>query len=444
MQSARIALRNIARQKKRTALLGGAIAFGTLVIVLMGSFAAGVLENVRENFTGIFGGHIYLSGQELSPSGRVLGRIGDTEVLAEALRSVDGKVSTSRLRSRARGEVIFGSREESVNVDGVDWQAEAELWQRLGVVQGDRGLLSRENGAILPASVASALGVEVGETVLFRMSTVTGQANVGELLLAGIYPDNQGFNITGGYVALSYLNGLLGLAPTEFQVLNITLYELDEIDAVADRLYRQLALSREVAPRLSHSTAAGPQRMMSMIGGGSLVLAQDEQAWEGTKFSLTTLNDIMEPVLLLVQILGLIRTGLFAVLLAIMMAGLLNTFRMVLIERTQEIGTMRALGMQRGGVRSIFLFEALFLALAGAAAGLAAALALMGILGRIQVGTGTVLQLFTRGGSFRFPVIGVDVAGTAAILALVTVLSAWLPARKAAALKPADALRTTY
>ena len=77
MQSAKIAFRNVTRQKKRMVLLGGAIAFGVLIIILIGSFTSGVLENVRENFTGIFGGHIYVSGEELSSTERILSRIGD-------------------------------------------------------------------------------------------------------------------------------------------------------------------------------------------------------------------------------------------------------------------------------------------------------------------------------------------------------------------------------
>ena len=153
---------------------------------------------------------------------------------------------------------------------------------------------------------------------------------------------------------------------------------------------------------------------------------------------------MMDPLLSLVRIIDAISIGLFAVLLLITMVGLLNTFRMVLIERTQEIGTMRAIGMQRGSVRNIFLFEALFLALAGAAAGLIISLIFMGILGNVQVGQENMLQFFTRNGEFSFPIVVTDVITTILILAGATVFSAWLPARKAARLEPADALRATY
>jgi putative ABC transport system permease protein len=444
MQSVRIAWRNITRQKKRTALLGGAIAFGVLVIILIGSFTTGVLENVRDNFTGIFGGHIYISGEELSPTGRILGQIGDTEALEEALQSIEGEISSVQLRSRSRGDVIFASVRESIRIEGVDWNGESRLWEDLGIEEGERDLLYRENAIILPESVADSLGVQIGETVLFSMSSLTGQANVGEFVVAGVYPDNQAFNISGGYTGLPYLNSLLGLSSEEYQFLNVTLAGLEEIDQLADRLLDELALLAPVEIEDGAEEETNRGRMLAMFGGGFSTLAEDEEAWEGTRFSISTLNDMMEPVFTLVQILDLIRTGLFALLLIITMVGLLNTFRMILIERTQEIGTMRAIGMQRGGVRNIFLFEALFLALAGAVAGLVAAGLLMGILGNIPIGGESVLQLFTANGRFAFPFRVADVAATVLVLAGITVLSAFLPARKAAKLKPADALRANY
>ena len=52
---------------------------------------------------------------------------------------------------------------------------------------------------------------------------------------------------------------------------------------------------------------------------------------------------------------------IFFILLVITMVGITNTFRMILIERTKEIGTMRAFGMQRHVVRNVFLMEALLL-----------------------------------------------------------------------------------
>jgi putative ABC transport system permease protein len=443
MQSMRIAFRNIARQKKRTALLGGAIAFGVLVIVAMASFTAGLLESVQGNLSGIFGGHIYVRGEELSGSGRVLARIGDRTVLERAVAAAGERVAATRIRSRARGDLIFGTRQESINVEGVDWQAEAALWDDLGVSRGRREDLGA-GGVVLPEEVAAALGVEIGETVLFRVATITGQANVGELKVAGVYPEQEGFSIATAYTAAAHLNPLLGLSPQEYQAMNITVLDMDEMDSVAQALYEALAAAGPVAARGSSGggdSMAAHRRLMSTMAGFGTSLAADEKRWEGTKFTVTTLNDVMTPILSLVQALNMIRMGVFVVLLAIIMVGLLNSFRMVLIERTQEIGTMRALGMQRSGVRNAFVLEALFLSLAGALAGLAAALVATAALGSIEAPRG--FQIFASGGRFAFAFVAGDVMATVVMLAAATLLAAWIPARKASRLRPADALRAT-
>ena len=77
MNAARIALRNLSRQKRRSILLGGAVAFGILVITLITSLAAGFMVNVQENFASFLAGHIFVSGFEKSASGRLLEVIRD-------------------------------------------------------------------------------------------------------------------------------------------------------------------------------------------------------------------------------------------------------------------------------------------------------------------------------------------------------------------------------
>ncbi|MQY77227.1 MAG: FtsX-like permease family protein [Spirochaeta sp.] len=78
--------------------------------------------------------------------------------------------------------------------------------------------------------------------------------------------------------------------------------------------------------------------------------------------------------ILIITLLNGFTAGLvvFILLLVITMVGITNTFRMIMLERTREIGTMRALGMQRGSVRNIFLSEALFIAIGALYAGLQA------------------------------------------------------------------------
>lgn len=449
MTTLRMALRNISRQKKRTILLGGAIAFGVMIITLVGSLTAGLASAANDTFTDLLGGHIYIAGREVSESGRLTLIVGENEPLEEALSLVDAQIREIRFRSAASGEIIFGSRTTTVSLDGVDWEAEPTLYETLELVAGEIGSVSDERTVIVPEPVMEELGVQIGESVLIRVTSVTGQRNVGDFVIGGATPDAGTFGLGSAYVNRAYLNSLIGMTTDQYQRVNITVADTDEIEAVAAAIERELLLLGKINPAESDEEEdSGPGGHMGgglMFGGsGFSTQVEEAQQWEGTQFRVTTINDVMEPVMTIVNILNQASLGLFLVLLIITMVGLLNTFRMILIERTREIGTIRAIGMQRGQVRNMFLLEALVLAVGGAIAGLAAAGVLALILGNIPMSTNTPLVMFLDGGTFAFPVNVVNIVGTMAILTVITVLSAYLPARKAARMRPADALRTSY
>jgi putative ABC transport system permease protein len=97
-------------------------------------------------------------------------------------------------------------------------------------------------------------------------------------------------------------------------------------------------------------------------------------------------------------------------------------------ERTGEIGLLRALGVSAGAVRRLFLLEATALAVAGGIAGVAIGFAVEGILGTAVPG----LPLATPPEA---------VLAALAMSLLVGIAAGVIPARRAAALDPVDALR---
>ena len=70
MAFATIAFRNLNRQKKRSYLLGGAIAFGVLIVTLIDGFSGAFMQNVSENFSNIAAGHVFVEGSEKTASGQ--------------------------------------------------------------------------------------------------------------------------------------------------------------------------------------------------------------------------------------------------------------------------------------------------------------------------------------------------------------------------------------
>jgi len=436
-----IAYRNVERQKRRSNLLVGAIAFGVLVIVLVNSLTSGIINNTQNNFTSLLGGHVYISGQEVLDSGRVVNRIDDTEILDKVLPAVEEQITGVFKRSSAMGEIIFGSKSTRLSFSGIHWDSERDLLETLVVNEGSLEQISNPSAIILPDSVAEKLGVLVGETVLFRFDTVTGQKNVAEFTIGAIIKDTGSFGISSSYGDIHYFNPLLGLDDDEYQNLNLQLDDIQSMELVASYLEEKIGelapLDMEEETEDESDEHNGPSRMMSFDS----TQTSDEE-WEGTRFSIMTLNDYMDVVIQLVAILNGIATGLFIVLLTITMVGLINTFRMILIERTKEIGTMRAVGMLKKDVKSIFLLEALFLSLKGALFGIGMAIVVSIGIVFIPFSDDSPLLFFLEKGHLSMPIVPIQMLGVVVLLSLITLLSAWLPARNAAKLQPADALRS--
>lgn len=444
----RIALRNTMRQKRRAVLLGGAIAFGVMVITLLNAFTAGTAGNIKHNLSYAAGGHIFISGAELTESRREVGRIGDDQVLRAALDEDDPRITSIHRRSTAFGSLIFGSRSVMHAIQGVDFAQEDQFEKGLQVRQGSVDDLTDPQALILPVRAAERLGVEVGETVLVRLQTVTGQENVGEFRVVAIVEDPVGFSLTPAYTSLSYLNSLIDLEPTEYQLFSVFLADMQDIDAVADEIYQ--ALLGQGAPverpysqpqSLDDLEAEGDQALSQLFGRAVAVIA--EEPWEGTKFSVMTLNEMMEPIVSAIRLIDQIGLVILLILLVITGVGILNTFRMVIIERTREIGTMRAFGMQKNMVRNIFLWEAAIISLGGGVVGLALAHVIALVLSRPTFTT-PGLEFFLDNGHITFAVTPANLIVNLLILLVMSLLAALLPANAAAKLQPAKALGTHY
>ena len=133
-----------------------------------------------------------------------------------------------------------------------------------------------------------------------------------------------------------------------------------------------------------------------------------------------------------IRILGIVLTLIFSIGAVI---GAMVTMYSAVANRVAEIGTLRALGFQRGTILWAFLAESLFLSALGGAAGLGAASLMAGM----AVST-TNWQTFSEL-SFRLVMDGGIVAASALFAALMGLLGGILPAARAARLNIVAALR---
>lgn len=438
MNLLRIAYRNVSRQKRRSNLLAAAIAFGVMIIVLVNSLTAGLITNTEKNFTSVLGGHIYISGQVMLDSGKIVNRIDDTEVLDTVIPQFEQFITEYQKRSTIAGTYIFRSKSERGLVYGVHWEEEQQLIDTLEVVDGSLDRIAERKAIILPMDVAQKIGVVVGEEVLMSMNTVTGQANVGEFTVVALTKDASGLGFSASYANIEYVNELVGLDPDEYQSFNLVLSDVRLVDVLTEQIKSAIEATGAPLTPVEEEAAAGP--MMNM--GSMFSQTEEEERWEGTRFDVTNLNEFMDAVTQIVAILNGVALGMFMIMLLITMVGLVNTFRMIMIERTKEIGTMRSVGMLQKDVSRLFLLEGLILSLRGALFGIIAALIVGVVISLIPFADGSNFAILLDGGHISVPVVPSNIVMVTVIIAVITLIAVWSPARKAARLQPADALRS--
>ncbi len=114
---------------------------------------------------------------------------------------------------------------------------------------------------------------------------------------------------------------------------------------------------------------------------------------------------------------------------------------MAVVERTPEIGTLRAIGLRRSGIRKMFVAEGMLLGLLGSILGIVAAIVLGYLInhgGLTWTPPGRVdpVPLTVRVWGEPTPMVAVAIA-----LTLVTVVSSWIPSGRGARTNIVMALR---
>jgi putative ABC transport system permease protein len=134
--------------------------------------------------------------------------------------------------------------------------------------------------------------------------------------------------------------------------------------------------------------------------------------------------------------------GFIAILIGVIVLFTIgNTMSTAVVERTVEIGTLRAIGLRRSGIRRLFLCEGVLLGLVGAAVGLLSALSVAFLINN------SGLTWTPPGYSYAYLILvrvwqdGLLLGGSMIGVLLVAIVSAWWPANRASKLQIVDALR---
>lgn len=442
---AKIALRNLNRQKKRSFLLGGAIAFGIFIVTVINGIAGAFQANLAANIAQFNGGHIFVEGVEKNAKDKPYEIIRDEQTLMDAVAEAGFAYETVSRRSVASGTLLFAGKRATQAIFGVNFDKEPFLSDRIKLKEGSWDKIKDPGAVVLNEGIANKLKLQVGDRITFELNTVTGQKNFGELWLVGISQDAGLFSSQIAYAEQTYLNSLLDMGPEEFSLFSVMLKDMKKADADTVKLIKTLKTKAQVFELSLQDLLPSAQSGTSMSLDSRQMkynkLAKSE-SWEGAKYRVMSINDTVSFIEDIVNVVNFISFIILLVLFLIIMVGISNTFRMIMFERIKEIGTMRALGMQQKQVKKLFLSEASFLSLGGTIAGWILAGIFMFCFSLINFGTDSVLSLFLKKGHFSFQFQLVSMLGHCALVLVLTVLAAHFPAKKAAKLPPAEALRT--
>lgn len=160
---------------------------------------------------------------------------------------------------------------------------------------------------------------------------------------------------------------------------------------------------------------------------------------EANGLETTSPIDTLDQINQIFKFFNIILVGFGAIGMIVAVLGMFNTLTISLLERTQEIGLMIALGARNADMRRLFIFEALLLSIIGAVLGI-----VLAILGGF--GVDTIMNGFAshRGVDNRFSLFATPlwlVGSLIGFMIVVGLLVVYIPARRAQKINPIDALR---
>ncbi len=201
-----------------------------------------------------------------------------------------------------------------------------------------------------------------------------------------------------------------------------------------------LATARALAQRLPEHRDRGYQQVMVLARDESDVAALAERL-RGEGVGVHSMTEFIEQVRKHVTVITSVMATLAAVALLVAALGISNVMAMSVLERTREIGIMKAVGAEESQIQRLFLIEGGLLGLLGGAAGV--------FCGWLASFPGNAVARWVldqrgfqeklEGSLFSYPLW--VVLGVPAFAAAITMLAAWLPSRRAARIDPIEALR---
>jgi putative ABC transport system permease protein len=309
----RLARENARRNPRRTAATASALMIGLALVAAGGVLASSVVKSSNSIVDRSVGADFIVTTKNFSPI---------PATVANDVRAIDGIDAVTEFRA---GEAKIAGTVSSLQ--GVTPDTVNRTLQ-LDILKGDLGALA-SGDVLVNDKLAKKKKWQVGD----KLPVVFGKTGKTELTVGGTYKDNQ--------IAGSYLIGLDTYDTNYSQ-------QLDQVIAMTVKRDADVATVRK--------------DVTSAVGASNLEVRDQSEFKEDQRKQINQLLFFIYVMLALAIFIAAI--------------GILNTLALSVVERTREIGLLRALGMGQRQVRRMVTLEAVVIAIFGTLLGLVLGVAL--------------------------------------------------------------------
>jgi putative ABC transport system permease protein len=426
----RIAFRSLLQHSRRSMFLGGAIAAVTALLVMLNGLSTGVHEAMEHTATTLSSGHVNVGGFFKISAGQSAPVVTNYGPVLDVVKKNVPEMAFTVQRGRGWAKLVSDTGSMQAGINGVDIRNEPAFKEVVHIVRGNIDDLAMPGTILVFEDQLKKLDVKIGDAITISAQTTRGVANTIDCRVVAIAKDVGLMSKWNVYVPIETLRALYQLGPNTTGAIHIHLKPAAQAHAP------------EVAARLRSTLEKAGYRMMEADPRAFWMKFEtvNREQWTGQKLDVTTWEDELSFLTWTLQLLVVLKTLLLIILIAIVVTGIMNTMWIAIRERTREIGTLRAIGMHRRGILSMFLFESLLLGLGSAVAGAIAGSVIAAVLNALQIGVPGTMQFFLMSDHLHLSVHGGAVVGAVVMLTVLTGVAALYPSFRAARLRPVEAM----
>jgi ABC-type lipoprotein release transport system permease subunit len=380
-----------------------------------------------ESATTLMTGHVNVGGFFKVTAGQSAPAVTKVnDVIADIKKSAP-EVDFISQRGRGWAKVVSPTHSIQLGIAGVDIDSEPGMRRVIQVVEGSLDALKTPGTMLIFEEQAKKLAVKVGDPLTISAPTLRGVSNTTDVQVGAIARNVGLLSAFNVFVPNVTLRKLYQYNPETAGAVQIYLHDIRDVRKVEERLRVDLAKKYEVLDK-------DPRAFWFKFEN------VNREPWTGQKLDVTTWEDEISFIKFTITAIQALGNTLLFILLVIIAVGIMNTLWIAIRERTREIGTLRAIGMQRRRVISMFLTEAFLLSAVSTFAGVIIGIVITLILNASAISIPEGAQLFLMRDRLLLALNPAAIFGGVVLIISVTTGISLIPSFLAARLKPITAM----